>query len=222
VLQALTTPTPEDAYEVTTLGAYFQQHAPSIEVEILENSAWSCAHTLGRWSTGCGCTSGVAIGRGRCDVRSTTFHGISTISTRQWSGGVIWPLVAADAYISVLLGEMDGQTFLHEHQLSYLSTLAQQRLLYLLEAQICRQRMFTQLCILFEDLERIEARYAIANAIRAVALIRYATGDDLTRAFRRDLSIAVSPQPDAPARRFSRRSWPARRWERAPWADRWS
>lgn len=194
VLQALTTPTPEDAYEVTTLGAYFQQHAPSIEVEILENSAWSCAHTLGRWSTGCGCTSGCGYWKGALRrALDNLSRDIDDLYAAVVRGRDLAPWSLRDAYISVLLGEMDGQTFLHEHQLSYLSTLAQQRLLYLLEAQICRQRMFTSCAFFFEDLERIEARYAIANAIRAVALIRYATGDDLTRAFRRDLSIAVSP-----------------------------
>jgi len=52
--------------------------------------------------------------------------------------------------------------------------------------------MFVSCALFFEELDRIEPRYAIASAVQALALTYYATGDDLTRAFRRDLGVAVS------------------------------
>jgi hypothetical protein len=52
--------------------------------------------------------------------------------------------------------------------------------------------MYASCTFFFEDLDRLEPRYAIANGIRALALTRYATGDDLAHGFRRDLAVAVS------------------------------
>jgi len=46
--------------------------------------------------------------------------------------------------------------------------------------------------LFFEELDRIEPRYAIASAVQALALTYYATGDDLTRSFRRDLGVVMS------------------------------
>ena len=89
---------------------------------------------------------------------------------------------------------MDPVAFLHENDLGHLTPIAQQRILQLLEAQLFRQRMFMSCAFFFEDLERVEPRYALASAARAIALTYYATGDDLTRAFRRDLTVAISPQ----------------------------
>jgi hypothetical protein len=50
--------------------------------------------------------------------------------------------------------------------------------------------MYTSCAFFFEDLNRYEPRYAIANAVRALALTLYATGKDLSHNFRRDLRIA--------------------------------
>jgi hypothetical protein len=92
----------------------------------------------------------------------------------------------------VVLGQMDGPTLLAEHDLGHLSDSETQRLLRLLEAQFYRQRMYASCTFFFEDLNRLEPRYAIANGVRAMALTRYATGDNLSNSFRRDLSVAVS------------------------------
>jgi hypothetical protein len=89
-----------------------------------------------------------------------------------------------------------------------LSTMGRQQILHLLEAQVYRQRMFASCAFFFEDLERIEAHYAIANAVRALALTLYATGDDLSAAFRHDLSIAAASLPDVLALKSWMNSWP--------------
>ena len=193
VLRALTSPTPQDPYEVTTLGHYLRQHPPTVEVEVVENSAWSCAHHLGRWATGCSCTPECGHWKG---ALRRALDNLSRSIDEIYAGIVrskdLAPWSLRDDYIAVLLGQVTGLNFLAEHHLGHLSTVAQQQLLTLLEAQVYRQRMFTSCAFFFEDLERLEPRYAIANAIKAIALVRYASGDDLSRAFRRDLSIAVS------------------------------
>ncbi len=193
VLTSLLTPTFRDAYEITTLGRYLRQQPPVGEIEIVENSAWSCAHHLGRWATGCDCTPGCAHWKGALrralDNLSRDVDRLYAIEARRCD---LAPWQLRDDYISVLLGQVDGVTFLSEHHLGHLSTIAQRRLLSLLDAQVYRQRMFVSCAFFFEDLDRIESRYAIANAVKAIALVAYATGDDLTGSFKRDLSIALS------------------------------
>ncbi|HOU12471.1 MAG TPA: DUF3536 domain-containing protein [Anaerolineae bacterium] len=194
VLEALTTPGDEDAYEVTTLARYMHQHPPRAEVEIVENTAWSCAHQLGRWATGCHCTPGCGQWKGALRrALDNLSHDIDEIYAEATRRRNLAPWSLRDEYIRVVLRQVSGAAFLSEYYLGHLSTVAQQRLLDLLEAQVHRQRMFVSCAFFFEDLERIEPRYAIASAVQAMALVSHATGDDLTRAFRRDLSIAVSP-----------------------------
>lgn len=41
--------------EITNYGAYLAKHPPVQKAQIVENSSWSCAHGVGRWSTNCGC-----------------------------------------------------------------------------------------------------------------------------------------------------------------------
>ncbi len=180
-------------YELTTLGLYLRQHPPQAELEIIENSAWSCAHRLDRWAIGCDCTPGDSRWKGALrralDNLASDLDQVYLCEARHL-GIDAWPL--RDDYIAVVLGQMDGSTLLAEHDLAHLDTRETQRLLGLLEAQFYRQRMYASCTFFFEDLNRLEPRYAIANGVRALALTLYATRDDLSNSFRRDLSVAVS------------------------------
>src|SRR5215468_1974183 len=44
--------------KLTNYGAYLEQHPPTHEVEIIANTAWSCAHGIERWRSNCGCRTG--------------------------------------------------------------------------------------------------------------------------------------------------------------------
>jgi hypothetical protein len=181
------------AYELTTLGLYLRDHPPQAELEVIENTAWSCQHRLDRWTVGCDCTGGDSRWKGA--LRRALDNLACNLDTAyrceaERLGVETWPL--RDAYIAVVLGQTDGPALLDEYNLGHLSSEKSQRLLALLEAQFYRQRMYASCTFFFGELERLEPRYAIANAARALALTRYATGDDLTRGFRRDLKAAVS------------------------------
>ena len=180
-------------YSLTTLGLYMSQHPPQAELTVIENTAWSCDHRLDRWTVGCACTAGDSRWKGALrralDKLACNLDGVYTYEAQR-IGIAPWPL--RDEYIAVVVGQIDGPSFLLTNGLSHISSEETYRLLTLLEAQLHRQRMFASCAFFFDDLDRLEPRYAIANAIRALALTRYATGDDLSHGFRRDLQVPIS------------------------------
>jgi hypothetical protein len=179
-------------YELITLGKYLQRHPPRIDIEVMENTAWSCSHGLSRWAVGCDCTPGdsrwKAALRRALDNLACELDWVY-VQEAQRMGADPWPL--RDNYIAIELGQMDVPTFFAEHDLGHLSNEDTQRLLWLLEAQFYRQRMYASCTFFFDSLNRREPRYAIANSVQAIALTHYATGNDLTHAFRRDLKIVA-------------------------------
>lgn len=195
VLQTLTQPAPSDAYAITTLPRYLADHPPTVEIGIRDYSAWSCSHHLGRWTTGCDCTPGCGHWKGglrrALDNLSRDIDEVYADAIRRRD---VAPWRLRDDYIRVVMGQVAHAQFLYENYLGHLSDEAQRQIVSLLEAQVHRQRMFVSCAFFFDDLERIEPRYAVANAVQAMALIYYATGDDLTRAFRRDLGVTISPR----------------------------
>ncbi|MCX7049292.1 MAG: DUF3536 domain-containing protein [Candidatus Sumerlaeota bacterium] len=44
--------------EMTNYGQYLARHPPTAEVQIIENSSWSCVHGVERWRGNCGCCTG--------------------------------------------------------------------------------------------------------------------------------------------------------------------
>jgi hypothetical protein len=180
-------------YELTTLGLYLRKNSPRAQLEVIENTAWSCGHRLDRWAVGCDCTPGYSRWKGALRrALDNLASDLDYVYVCQFErlGVPPWPL--RDDYIAVVLAQMDGPSFLTEHGLGHLGSKEIQRLLALLGAQFHRQRMYASCTFFFDDLNRLEPRYAIANAIRALALTLQATGDDLSHSFRRDLGVAVS------------------------------
>lgn len=47
---------------ITNYGEYLEKHPPTHQVEIYENSSWSCVHGVERWRNDCGCQSGMHHG----------------------------------------------------------------------------------------------------------------------------------------------------------------
>jgi alpha-amylase/alpha-mannosidase (GH57 family) len=43
---------------ITNYGEYLDCHPPTYEVQINENTSWSCAHGVDRWRRHCGCNAG--------------------------------------------------------------------------------------------------------------------------------------------------------------------
>ncbi|MGH2521116.1 MAG: DUF3536 domain-containing protein [Anaerolineales bacterium] len=184
-------------FEVTTLARDLRDHPPTTEVEINEYTAWNCEHGLARWSTGCDCTPGDT--RWKSALRRAFDNLARRVDDTYFDCArrlekEAWPLL--ENFIRVMLKQVSEAELLREHGLGSLPPAQAAELLALLRAEFYRQRMYVSSAFFYEDLDRPEPRYALANAARAIALVRQATESDLTPAFRRDLTQAVSNRTD--------------------------
>jgi hypothetical protein len=94
------------------------------------------------------------------------------------------------SYIDVALGQRSSDEYLKAAGVTLKKEDAD-RVLKLVEAQYYRQVMYASCVFFFPDLDSLSTLYGIANAARAIALVKSATNIDLSSQFRRDLSIAT-------------------------------
>jgi alpha-amylase/alpha-mannosidase (GH57 family) len=181
------------SFNILALTDYLRRHPPTIEVDINPRTAWSCSHGVARWDAGCSCTPGDASWkpalRSAFDLLADEIDAIYLQETRRIVD-LPWRLV--DESIDVVLELTDMRTLVDEHAKQALTTGYTQRIGHLVQAQFYRQRMFASCGWFFEDLDRFEPRYVVANAARAIQLCCQATGVDLGPDFCETLKSARS------------------------------
>lgn len=186
-------------YESTTLGRYVRQSEPNEEIEIRENTAWSCSHGLGRWATGCSCTPGHSYWKGALrraldNLRSEVDNIYHDTTSRLDDAAD--PIALRDAYIKVILGYVPEERFFKEEEVE-VSGESAARLLKLVKAQFYRQRMYASCAFFFPELDSLTARYGIANASYVIKLTQDATGIDLAPGFRQELRVVTGNSREA-------------------------
>lgn len=180
-------------FEVTTLARDLRDHPPAADLTLKDSTAWSCAHGLARWSTGCECTPGDTRWKG---ALRQAFDNLANqvddayVGFARKLGADPWPL--RENFFRVYLGQLTESQLLAEANLQHLTALQAESLLDLLRAQIYRQRMYVSCTFFYEDLDRAEPRYALADAARALRLVEDGTGQNFISGFRRDLTQAAS------------------------------
>lgn len=185
----LTVAAPAAGFEVTHLADYLRRFPPTDEVALRGPGSWSCAHGVARWSTGCDCTEGDRSWkprlRGALDRLAARLEALSLEGTR----GLVADFWAArDDFVRVRLGIAEPAELVREHAVRTLTAEEEQRVLQLLQAQWFGQRMYASCAWFWDDLDRVEPKYALASAAYAVRLARAATGDRLEADFLVDLS----------------------------------
>jgi alpha-amylase/alpha-mannosidase (GH57 family) len=190
-------------YTVIALTDYLCTHPPITEIEVNERTSWSCTHGLARWDTGCGCTPGDHSWKPRLrsalDLLADEIDAIYQHETRHLLTEP-WRLVYQ--YIDVVLGKTQAATLIDELSTRKLTSQQLFRTTQLALAQLHRQRMFSSCGWFFEQIDRPEPRYVIAQAMRAIQLVNQATGVDLGPHFRDSLCVARCEQvPSLPGKR---------------------
>ncbi|AMV38917.1 DUF3536 domain-containing protein [Planctomyces sp. SH-PL62] len=165
---------------VTNYGEFLELHPPAWEVEIHEDSSWSCAHGVERWRSDCGCkTRGDWHQKWRGPLRAALDglkkHLDHLFSTR---GRVCFrdPWAARNGYIQVLLSDYDPETtrkFLKEFGHPDLDEQQTTDALRLLEIQLDSMLMYTSCGWFFDELSGLETTQCLQYAARAIALARH-------------------------------------------------
>ena len=144
------------------------------EVDVYE-SAWSCAHGLGRWQTDCGCSNGDVVGahqRWRAPLRralQAVRDVLADVFEEQGRKVLRDPWAARDAFIDVVWDDASTDWFLREH-LAVAGGSA--RALALLDAQRHSLAMFTSCAWFFDDVGRLETALVLQSAAEALRVIR--------------------------------------------------
>jgi alpha-amylase/alpha-mannosidase (GH57 family) len=167
---ALVSEGPRRGLEITNLVDWLARHRPASEVRVKE-SAWSCAHGVGRWAVDCGCSTG---GHGhnqrwRAPLRAALDllrdYGVEVFE-RRGKKALEDPWVARDAYIDVLIGARSPLDFADEHVHG-----DPVEAFTLLEAQRNAMLMYTSCGWFFHDLAGLETIQVLRYAARVMDLL---------------------------------------------------
>lgn len=182
--------------QITNYGQYLQLHPPEYEVEIHENSSWSCAHGVERWRADCGCNTGAHPGWNqawRKPLRETLDWLRDTmIPLYEREGARLFhdPWTARNRYIAVLLNRDAFPAFLKKNARRALAPEEETQALRLLELQRQAMQMYTSCGWFFDDLSGIETNQILQYALRVLDYAQDMFGIGLHKEFIYRLSLA--------------------------------
>ena len=186
---------------LTNYGEHLERFPPAHEVEIAENTSWSCIHGIERWRSDCGCHTGAAAGwnqRWRGPVRDALDwlrEEVSVVFERDGRSLRFDPWTARDAYIELILDRSE------ERVAAFLERFAvpgsdPARMLELLEMQRYSMLMYTSCGWFFNDVSGIETVQVFQYAGRVIQLAEKAAGVELESQFVQRLEGAHSNLPE--------------------------
>jgi alpha-amylase/alpha-mannosidase (GH57 family) len=190
--------------QLTNYGEFLERFPPEEEIEIVENTAWSCTHGVGRWQRDCGCNSGGHAGWNqswRAPLREALDWLRDTMEPCFEEHGYRFlkdPWEARNAYIEVILdrSEQTRTRFLKKQARRDLNHAEQVRVWKLLEMQRHAMLMYTSCGWFFDELSGIETVQVIQYAGRVVQLSMELFGDHLEERFLEKLAKAKSNLPE--------------------------
>ena len=189
---------------LTNYGEFLEKKPPLHEVQILENTSWSCSHGVERWRNDCGCNTGGHPGWNqgwRASLKETLDwlrDELSPLFEKKVGEYLKDPWAARDDYIDVILDRSQESiaVFFKKHSLRDLNDAEKTVLLEAMEIQRHALLMYTSCGWFFDDLSGIETLQIIQYAGRAIQLAEKLFGIDLESPFKERLSGAKSNIPE--------------------------
>jgi alpha-amylase/alpha-mannosidase (GH57 family) len=193
-----------DLAVLTNYGEFLEKYPPTSEVEIVENTSWSCAHGIQRWQADCSCNAGAPFGwnqRWRGPLRDALDWLREVVDPRYEDagrdqlGGHPWR--ARNHYVEALLDpsrsglDMLLRRTIRDHD----DEASRTRALKLLELQRNAMLMYTSCGWFFNDVSGIETQQVLRYAGRVLQLARELFDLDLEPEFLRRLELAKSNFP---------------------------
>ena len=188
---------------LTNYGEFLEKHPPDHEVEIAENTSWSCFHGVERWRSDCGCKTGSHPEwnqKWRAPVRKAVDWLRDTLAVPFESEGKILfhdPWDARNGYIRVLSDRSRETTdaFFERYAKKPLDENGKIKALKLLEMQRHTMLSATSCAWFFDDVSGIEPIQVMQYAAKALELHREITGEDLDGTLLGILETAKSNDP---------------------------
>ncbi|MBF0549850.1 MAG: DUF3536 domain-containing protein [Deltaproteobacteria bacterium] len=190
--------------QLTNYGCYLEAHPPTHEVEIFENSSWSCAHGIERWKSDCGCNSGGYPGwnqswRGPLRTALDWLRDAVNPAYEQLAGRFLTdPWAARDEYIDIIVDRSPERisAFLSRHAARPLSYEDEITILKLMELQRHAMLMYTSCGWFFDELSGIETIQIIQYAGRVLQLSDQLFTEAFEPGFLEHLELAKSNVPE--------------------------
>lgn len=190
--------------DLTIYGEYLEKHPPEYEVEILENTSWSCYHGVERWRSNCGCNTGGRAGwsqEWRKPLRESfdwLREQLIPVYEKQMKKFVSEPWKTRNEFIEIILDRSSENcdAFISQHEKVKLDESQQVKFLKLLEMQYHAMLMYTSCGWFFDEVTGIESMQDIMYAARAIQLAREVGAEDLEPHFLNLLAKAKSNIPE--------------------------
>jgi alpha-amylase/alpha-mannosidase (GH57 family) len=192
----------EGTATLTNYAAFLAANPPTHEVEIREQTSWSCAHGIERWRADCGCrTRGDWHQRWRAPLRDALDwlrDQIDPFFEARASAHLKDPWAARDDYAAVLLDRRPERldAFFAAHARGQLDPAARVEARRLLELERNRLLMYTSCGWFFDEISAIEPVQILRYAAMALQYINDLGGGRLEDEFVRRLAAAPSNVPE--------------------------
>ena len=187
---------------ITNYSQYLELSPPKHEIEIHENSSWSCVHGVERWRSNCGCNSG---GRNwnqewRKPLRESLdwLRGeLCKIYEESMRAYHPEPWLLRNKYIEIILDRLQKRVndFL-DNNFPDLNTRERTHIMRLLEMQRHALLMYTSCGWFFDEISGIETIQILQYASRAIQLGEGESDYTLESTFEEMLSKAQSNIPE--------------------------
>lgn len=183
--------------QITNYAEYIAKVGTAYEIQIHENSSWSCVHGIERWRNDCGCNSGGREGwdqKWRKPLRESLDwlrDQLNEVYQREASQMLRDPWDARNDYIKVILRRDDDtvRKFLKDH---CSRDVEQNKVLNLMEMQRNALLMYTSCGWFFDEISGIETTQILQYACRVIQLINHTAGKDIEEEFIKRLEAAPS------------------------------
>jgi alpha-amylase/alpha-mannosidase (GH57 family) len=190
---------------ITVYGEYLERFPPTHEVEIIENTSWSCAHGVERWKSHCGCNTGREgwTQEWRSPLRDSLDwlrDNLAPIYEKEAGQFLRDPWRARDNYIEIILdrGLENVASFFSTCATRELSKEEEVKVFRLLEMQRHAMLMYTSCGWFFDEISGLETTQVLAYAARAIQLAEKTSGARLEPQFIEAIARAQSNVPDHP------------------------
>ncbi len=190
--------------KITNYAEFLEKNSPpQYEIQIKENTSWSCVHGIERWRNDCGCNMGKrpwkqAWRKPLREAMDWLSNMLATNFEREAKEYLKDPWEARNNYINVILNRSKEniERFLAEHAKKVLSGDDKRHVIKLLEIQRHAMLMYTSCGWFFDEISGIETVQVMMYAARAMQLAREVFGLELENEYINFLKKAPSNIPE--------------------------